>query len=188
MDRVKTLWIILIFSPILIVITLKGNEIHEIEQYRTALEPFPLITYQFFETNETYYPINTLRNVAINNTKTSHFFVCDMDFWPSCISLSSKLISSWIIWDHYYSTRLHNERWLARYYCSWIRIFEEERRMLFISELCWTVCLKSWVLWLRIIPSIPQTKIELKKCIIVKKCTTFKPSLPVHVWLKISYI
>ena len=139
----KTLWIILIFSPISIVITLKGNEIHEIEQYRTALKPFPLITYQFFETNETHYPINTLRNIAINNTKTTHFFVCDMDFWLSCISLSSKLISSWIIWDHRYSTRLHNERWLARYYCSWIRIFEEERRMFFISELCWTVCLNS---------------------------------------------
>ena len=80
MDRVKLFQQFLIFSPISIVITLKGNETHEIEQYRTALEPFPLITYQFFETNETYYPINTLRNVAINNTKTTHFFVCDMDF------------------------------------------------------------------------------------------------------------
>ena len=93
----KTLSTIFIFSPISIVITLKGNETHEIEQYRTALEPFPLITYQFFETNETYYPINTLRNIAINITKTTHFFVCDMDFWPSCISLSFKLISNWIV-------------------------------------------------------------------------------------------
>ena len=37
----KTLSTILIFSPISIVIALKGNEIHEIEQYRTALKPFP---------------------------------------------------------------------------------------------------------------------------------------------------
>ena len=41
--------------------------------------------------------------------------------------------------------------------------------------------LRVGILWLRIIPSIPQTKNELKKCIIAKNCTTFKPSLPVHV-------
>ena len=177
-----------IHSPISLVITLEPELVKNISDYESILIPYSRITYQFYETNDTYYPIIALRNIAINNTKTSHFFVCDMDFWPSCISLSSKLISSWIIWDHHYSTRLHNERWLARYYCSWIWVFEEERRMFFISELCWTVCLKSWVLWLRIIPSIPQTKNDLKKCIIAKNCTTFKPSLPVHVWLKISYI
>ncbi len=94
MDWVKLFQQFLIFSPISIVITLKGNKTHEIEQYRIVLELFPLIAYQFFETNEIYYPINTLRNIAIKNTKTTHFIVCDMDFWPSCISLFSKLISS----------------------------------------------------------------------------------------------
>lgn len=29
------------------------------------------------------YPINALRNTAIRAVKTSHFFVCDVDLWPS---------------------------------------------------------------------------------------------------------
>ena len=38
------------------------------------------------------YPINTLRNVAIQGVQTSHFWLTDMDMWPSrnC-TLSSSL-------------------------------------------------------------------------------------------------
>ena len=28
------------------------------------------------------YPINLLRNLAVDNAETSHVFVCDVDFWP----------------------------------------------------------------------------------------------------------
>ena len=29
------------------------------------------------------YPINTLRNLAIENVRTTHFWLTDMDMWPS---------------------------------------------------------------------------------------------------------
>ena len=29
------------------------------------------------------YPINALRNLAIENVKTTHFWLADMDMWPS---------------------------------------------------------------------------------------------------------
>ena len=41
-----------------------------------------------FVINETVYPINTLRNIAIRGVQTSHFFLSDMDFWPSSILCS----------------------------------------------------------------------------------------------------
>ena len=72
-------------SPISLVITLEPELVKNISDYESILIPYSHITYQFYESNDTYYPINTLRNIAINNIKTSHFFVCDMDFWPSCI-------------------------------------------------------------------------------------------------------
>lgn len=31
------------------------------------------------------YPINRLRNIAINNVKTTHFIVFDMDMWPASL-------------------------------------------------------------------------------------------------------
>ena len=74
-----------IHSPISLVITLEPELIKNMSDYESILMPYSRITYQFYETNDTYYPINALRNIAINNTKTTHFFVCDMDFWPSCI-------------------------------------------------------------------------------------------------------
>lgn len=35
------------------------------------------------QTQEDFYPINKLRNIAIKNVQTSHFFMTDMDMWPS---------------------------------------------------------------------------------------------------------
>lgn len=42
---------------------------------------------------ETVYPLNRLRNIAIQNIQTTHFIVFDMDMWPSStviISLSCR--------------------------------------------------------------------------------------------------
>lgn len=72
-----------------IVIGVEKNETQFINQYESILNEYSQIEYQFFETNETYYPINKLRNIAIKDIKTTHFFVCDMDFWPSCINISN---------------------------------------------------------------------------------------------------
>ena len=38
--------------------------------------------------NSGHFPINRLRNVAINNTITSHFWLTDVDIWPACCSHS----------------------------------------------------------------------------------------------------
>lgn len=34
-----------------------------------------------------HYPINHLRNVAIQGVRTSHFFLTDIDVWPACLLL-----------------------------------------------------------------------------------------------------
>ena len=36
----------------------------------------------------TIYPLNRLRNIAIQNSLTSHFVVFDMDMWPASRSIS----------------------------------------------------------------------------------------------------
>jgi hypothetical protein len=36
--------------------------------------------------SEPIYPINRLRNIAIQNIRTTHFLVVDMDMWPASIS------------------------------------------------------------------------------------------------------
>lgn len=35
------------------------------------------------QTQADLYPINLLRNIAIKNVQTTHFFMTDMDMWPS---------------------------------------------------------------------------------------------------------
>lgn len=41
---------------------------------------------------KTIYPINRLRNIAIQNSLTSHFVVFDMDMWPArSVSLPSLI-------------------------------------------------------------------------------------------------
>ena len=35
--------------------------------------------------NSSYYPVNALRNIAISHVTTSHFYLSDMDVWPSSI-------------------------------------------------------------------------------------------------------
>ncbi|KAK8809494.1 hypothetical protein WA158_000437 [Blastocystis sp. Blastoise] len=37
----------------------------------------------YYTSNVTIYPINTLRNIAIRKVKTSHFWLTDIDMWPS---------------------------------------------------------------------------------------------------------
>ena len=72
-----------IFRPMYIVVLIGINETNMIDHYKSVMNVYPLIDYLFLKTNETVYPYNKMRNIAINNIKTTHFFVCDMDFWPS---------------------------------------------------------------------------------------------------------
>ena len=47
------------------------------------LRPNIIVDY-VIQTDPFYFPINTLRNRAIDNVKTTHFWLTDMDVWPSC--------------------------------------------------------------------------------------------------------
>lgn len=38
-----------------------------------------------YKEDKDQYPINKLRNVAISKSKTSHYFIDDIDLWPSSI-------------------------------------------------------------------------------------------------------
>lgn len=38
---------------------------------------------EYIAADNSTYPINTLRNMAIANTNTNHFWLTDLDFWPS---------------------------------------------------------------------------------------------------------
>ena len=48
----------------------------------TTLRPNIIVDY-VIQTDPFYFPINTLRNRAIDNVKTTHFWLTDMDVWPS---------------------------------------------------------------------------------------------------------
>lgn len=68
-------------SPFSITIGVNDEDLKNITQFLNS----PSITYSLYKVNSTYYPINKLRNIAISKVKTSHFFLSDMDFWPSSI-------------------------------------------------------------------------------------------------------
>ncbi|KAK8799663.1 hypothetical protein WA158_006211 [Blastocystis sp. Blastoise] len=50
------------------------------------------ILISFYKEDQDIYPINKLRNIAINKVTTSHFYISDIDLWPD-VSLYSHLLS-----------------------------------------------------------------------------------------------
>lgn len=50
---------------------------------RKSSFPARLGVIPFTATNRSIYPINYLRNLAIDHVLTSHFWLTDMDMWPS---------------------------------------------------------------------------------------------------------
>ena len=43
------------------------------------------------------YPINKLRNIALDHVQTSHFWLADMDMWPGRINFHFKIKNSGFI-------------------------------------------------------------------------------------------
>ena len=72
-----------LFRPFSISLALLSNETSLLDH----LNDYPKVIFYPFVINETVYPINTLRNIAIRGVQTSHFFLSDMDFWPSSIQI-----------------------------------------------------------------------------------------------------
>lgn len=61
---------------------------HELPAFRRDLFKEHLPHYQriipYISRDSDRYPINELRNIAIQQVKTTHFFSSDIDVWPSC--------------------------------------------------------------------------------------------------------
>lgn len=94
---------VVIRSPISITVFLNRTELPEVEAYIqkskfpkrlrlalyvTAISDEKDCVYHFVDDElvcleQTVYPLNRLRNIAIDNTRTSHFILLDMDMWPA---------------------------------------------------------------------------------------------------------
>ena len=85
-------------SPLSITIHLKEDEVKEFTE-RIKADQFPsrLSLVQYISTQPNIYPINKLRNLAIRNVQTDHFWLTDLDMWPSRIVYYSILLYRWII-------------------------------------------------------------------------------------------
>ena len=74
----------LICSPIVIALHLKKNEWTKYIETKNQMNLESRISIVLsLQKDPSVYPINALRNIAINNARTSHFFMSDMDMWPS---------------------------------------------------------------------------------------------------------
>lgn len=84
MDGVTGSFLLLICSPIVIALHLKKNEWTKYIEMKNQMNLESRISIVLsLQKDPSVYPINALRNIAINNARTSHFFMSDMDMWPS---------------------------------------------------------------------------------------------------------
>ena len=74
----------IIFSPMSIVYFFPPENLTLFEEPKanTTLRPNMLISYEL-QTDPDVFPINLLRNRAIDQVQTTHFWLADMDVWPS---------------------------------------------------------------------------------------------------------
>ena len=56
---------------------------------KTLVVPSRLNIIAHFSESAEPYPINMLRNIAIDGVTTSHFWLADMDMWPACFATVS---------------------------------------------------------------------------------------------------
>ena len=115
------------------------------------------------------YPYNALRNIAIQRVTTSHFWVMDMDMWPS-----SNLYRTLLSLD----VRHLKDDYLAVI----VPAFEYKRTWKGGS---FEQCVKSYswfsIAICRVIPRLPQTIPELRSCLAAKNCREFRKRDFVHV-------
>ena len=62
----------------------RTNEKDYRQAMRSTAYPDRLHLTEFIAEDNKNYPINMLRNLVIEAVKTSHFWLADMDMWPSC--------------------------------------------------------------------------------------------------------
>lgn len=84
LERVRVLSLFLSFRPVSIVYYLKPDEVDTYLRLKnsTVLRDNVHLSYMI-QHNNSQYPINALRNKAIEPITTSHWYFSDMDNWPS---------------------------------------------------------------------------------------------------------
>ena len=134
---------------------------------------------------EKIYPLNRLRNLAIQNIRTTHFIVFDMDMWPA-----SKLnILFMIFLEHLYNSLQDlPPSYLSNPYVVTIIPAFSLPDSIIKSPKC--VDLPSCVhlysifhfrLFFRAVKSYPETKKSLVHCLHFDHCTIFRPKSFTHV-------
>lgn len=147
-------------GPMSVTIYISNNsmEITEFEKSKISLPTQSIFRYSVFYSNSDVYSYNQLRNIAINNSITSHIYISDMDFWPS-----NNLYESFMSLSKNYL----RDDWLAiivpafQYYAT----INETQMEPYVTQ---------------IHSSIPQTKDELKICIRKKKCSICREKIKTH--------
>lgn len=116
-------------SPFSITIGLKDEDSQNITQWINS----PSITYALYKVNATYYPINKLRNIAIRNVRTSHFFLSDMDFWPSSMWSFPYFTSIDNLYESFHAlpTHLKQDDWLSIIVPAYQYLFDKKDEMEF---------------------------------------------------------
>ena len=120
------------------------------------------------KSNGAPYPINELRNMAIQHAKTSHFFMSDMDMWPSFgLYDVLKSLPEFVLQDDYFA--------------GIIPAFEVKKPECKSIEDCvqkWCQC--SYITR-RVMPMLPRTKPELIQCIKNNTCFLYRENKSTHV-------
>ncbi|KAK8806113.1 hypothetical protein WA171_007198, partial [Blastocystis sp. BT1] len=135
----------------------RTNEKDYRQAMRSTAYPDRLHLTEFIAEDNKNYPINMLRNLAIEAVKTSHFWLADMDMWPS-LGLREALMEL-----------PSNE--LAR---DDLAVIVPAFELKGVESGSW----KSSAL--RASRKIPNNRSQLKECIAKKRCSTFRPKEHLH--------
>ncbi|KAK8825130.1 hypothetical protein WA556_006418 [Blastocystis sp. ATCC 50177/Nand II] len=109
---------------------------------------------------ERIYPINRLRNIAIQNTLTTHFLVLDMDMWPVASAYHDLVTLPY--------SMLRNEH-LALI----LPAFSLKKKVIRDCS-SFQDCVE------KVIPLIPRNKTQLAACVEAEECSTFRPESFTH--------
>ena len=75
---------IVIVSPMSIVYYIPEEDVSDLQSRMKSAKLRDNIHIQYvIRENASMYPVNALRNRAVDAVQTSHFYISDMDVWPS---------------------------------------------------------------------------------------------------------
>ncbi|KAK8808485.1 hypothetical protein WA158_008386 [Blastocystis sp. Blastoise] len=150
-------------GPMSIAVYMNKSEIAKFEAYRQTTEIFPRMKLTSLVVQDTSkeYPINKLRNIAIKHVETSHFWIADMDMWPTKHTYEAlcNLRSSFLKDD---------------FMAIIIPSFSFSANSGYLNCGGFKGCIDT------VVPHIPRNKKELINCISEENCQTFRPETETH--------